>query len=282
MLRLMNDNKRLFFILKYLVLIVFAIAFLYPFIWMAGTSLKTHQESMISLANFIPESGLQWGNYLEVWNRLNFVRYFFNSVLYSLLVVVGSVVFYSMMGFALAKFEFWGRKAVYYMFIALMLVPGVTITIPLYINMVKIGMNDTILGVILPIINGGGPFAVFLFTNYMRSLPHEMYESAILDGCNKFQIYYRIYFPLSLPVITTIAIINFLGSWKAILWPMIIITSKELFTLPMGIMYLDSSAFKQWHLLMAGSMLSVIPVIIIFVFLQKYYIRGLTGGAVKQ
>lgn len=278
----MNINKKILILLKYFILITFAISFLYPFFWMLGTSLKTHQDTMINPASIIPEKSLQWDNYAEVWTKLNFVRYFRNSMTYSVLIVFGSILIYSMMGFALAKFSFRGRKGIYYMFIALMLVPGVTITIPLYINMVKVGLNDTILGVILPIINGGGPFAVFLFTNYMMSLPHELYESGILDGCNKFQLYYKIYFPLSLPVITTIAILNFINSWKAILWPMIIITSKELFTLPMGILYLDSSAFKQWHLLMAGSMLSVVPVILVFIFLQKYYIRGLTGGAVKQ
>lgn len=267
--------------IKYLFLLLYALTCLYPFMWMLGTSLKTQQESLLDPISLFPKGGFQWHNYMDVWGKMDFFKYFMNSVIISLGVVIGVVIIYSMVGFALARLNFVGKKVIFYMYISLILVPGITVLIPLYINMTNLGLDNTYLGVILPLINGGAPFAVFLFTNYFKSVSKSLYEAAIIDGCNPFQIYRKIYFPLSMPAIGTIAVMNFIASWNGILWPMIIINNKNMFTLPMAIMYLDQSAFKQWNVLMAGSMFSVIPVIIIFIFLQKFYIQGLTSGSVK-
>lgn len=267
--------------IKYLFLLLYALTCLYPFMWMLGTSLKTQQESLLDPISLFPEGGFQWHNYMDVWGKMDFFKYFMNSVIISLGVVIGVVIIYSMVGFALARLNFVGKKVIFYMYISLILVPGITVLIPLYINMTNLGLDNSYLGVILPLINGGAPFAVFLFTNYFKSVSKSLYEAAIIDGCNPFQIYRKIYFPLSMPAIGTIAVMNFIASWNGILWPMIIINNKNMFTLPMAIMYLDQSAFKQWNVLMAGSMFSVIPVIIIFIFLQKFYIQGLTSGSVK-
>ncbi|GKX27691.1 sugar ABC transporter permease [Vallitalea longa] len=267
--------------IKYLFLLLYALTCLYPFMWMLGTSLKTQQESLLDPISLFPKGGFQWHNYIDVWGKMDFFKYFMNSVIISLGVVIGVVIIYSMVGFALARLNFVGKKVIFFMYISLILVPGITVLIPLYINMTNLGLDNSYLGVILPLINGGAPFAVFLFTNYFKSVPKSLYEAAIIDGCNPFQIYRKIYFPLSMPAIGTIAVMNFIASWNGILWPMIIINNKNMFTLPMAIMYLDQSAFKQWNVLMAGSMFSVIPVIIIFIFLQKFYIQGLTSGSVK-
>jgi ABC-type glycerol-3-phosphate transport system permease component len=249
---------------------------------MIGTSLKTSRDALAHPQTPFPAGKLQWSTYGDVWNKLSFGRYFMNSAIVSLLVVAGVVIVYTMMAFAFAKFTFAGKKTIYYTFIALLLIPGVTVLIPLYINMTNLGLNNTYLGIILPMINGAAPFAIFLFTSYFRTLSHELYESAVLDGCGTFKIYYRVYLPLALPAIGTIAIMNFIGSWNNILWPMIIVDSKDLFTLPMGLMYLDSSSFKKWNELMAGALITVIPILLTFPFMQKLYIQGMSAGSVKS
>ena len=269
------------FLMKHLILSLFAVASLYPFVWMVGTSLKSPQEAFGNPQQVWPRQGFHFGIYADVWQRMDFFRYFMNSLFVSVAVVIGVVILYSMMGFALARINFRGRKVIFMLFISLLLVPGLTVQIPLYINMVALGMADTYLGLILPIINGGGPFAVFLFRNFFMSMSGELYEAAKIDGSSVFRTYAQIYMPLALPMIGTISIMNFIGAWNGIVWPMIILRSREMFTLQMAIMFLDESAFTQWNVLMAGSIFSVVPVILIFIIFQKSYIRGLSAGAVK-
>lgn len=266
---------------KHIVLTLYAIACLYPFAWMIGTSLKSSQEALSTPASILPKAGFHFETYIEVWEKLDFSRYFFNSMSVSLVVVVSVVIIYSMVGFALARINFAGKKVVFYCFVALILVPGLTVQIPLYINMVSLGLSNTFLGLVLPIINGAGPFAVFLFRNYFMSISGELHEAAIIDGCSLFKVYRSIYLPLGLPVIGTVGVMNFIGSWNGIVWPMIILRDKKLFTLPIAVMYIDQSAFKQWNVLMASSLISILPVIIVFMFFQKSYIEGLTSGAIK-
>ncbi|WP_052350269.1 carbohydrate ABC transporter permease [Paenibacillus gorillae] len=268
--------------IKHVLLIIYGFACLYPFLWMFGTSLKTSQDALANPQSPFPSGAFQWGTFAEVWNKLNFGRFFMNSGIVSIIVIAGVIFIYSMMGYAFAKYRFRGKKFIYYMFIALLLVPGVTILIPLYINMTNLGLANSYVGMILPMINGAAPFAIFLFTSYFRTISHELYESAVLDGCNSFRIYFRIYLPLAIPAIGTIAIMNFIGSWNNILWPMIIIDSKDLFTLPMGLMYLDSSSFKKWNELMAGAIITILPILVAFPFLQKMYVQGMTAGSVKM
>ena len=266
---------------KYLSLLAYALTCLYPLVWMIGTSLKSPTEALSSPAIAWPREEWIFGTYGEVWAQLEFSRFFTNSLTISTTVITGIIILYSMMGFALAHINFYGKKAVFIGYIALILVPGLAVQIPLYINMVALGMADTLPGLVLPMINGAGPFAVFLFRNYFASLSRDLMESAKIDGCKIFVIYAKIYMPLSLPVIGTIAVLNFVSSWNGLQWPLIILRSRTWYTLPLAIMYLDQSAFTQWNVLMTGSMFSVIPVIVIFMMLQKSYVRGLTMGAIK-
>lgn len=276
-----SKNNPITLAIKYLFLLIYAITCLYPLVWMVGTSLKSSTEALGNPAAVWPRDGLMFENYAEVWQKLDFSKYFINSVTISTAIIAAIIVIYSMMGFALAHINFAGKKYVFIGYIALILVPGLAVQIPLYINMVALGLSDTFLGLILPMINGAGPFAVFLFRNYFASLTRDLLESAKIDGCGMFKIYRKIYMPLALPVIGTIAVLNFISSWNGIQWPLIILRTKKWFTLPLAIMYLDQSAFTQWNILMTGSLFSVLPVIVIFVLLQKSYIQGLTSGAIK-
>ena len=268
-------------VIKHILLVIYAVLCLYPFVWMIGTSLKSAQEALGNPQYIFPEKGFHFETYREVWEKLDFFKYFVNSMSVAITCVLAVIIIYSMMGFALARIRFQGKKVVFIFYVALIMVPGLTVQIPLYLNMVSLGLSDTFIGLVLPMINGAGPFAVFLFRNFFLSMSGELSEAAKIDGCSAFRTYSQIYFPLALPVIGTIGVMNFIGAWNGIVWPMIILRSKSLYTLQMAVMYLDESAFKQWNVLMAGSVISVIPVIIVFICLQKSYIRGLTAGAIK-
>jgi ABC-type glycerol-3-phosphate transport system permease component len=203
-------------------------------------------------------------------------------------VVVGVTLVYSLAGYGFAKTRFWGKEFLYVFFLGLMVIPQVTVLVPLVQELKAfhlIGRDAskfaTYLGLIIPMINGGGPFAIFLFRSYFTSLPDELRDAALIDGCNEWGVYFRIFFPLALPAIATVGIMNFIGTWNAYVFPSVILNNHDWYTLPLQLRDLDLQTIPQWNVRMAGSLFMVIPVIIAFVLLQRYYIRGLTAAAVK-
>lgn len=264
-------------------LILFALTCLFPFLWMIGTALKPGAEALNN-PSLLPRAGvsaMNWKIFADVWRRIDFPVFFFNSVKVSFLVVAGQLLIYSLAGFAFAKLNFIGRDLIFYGFLSLLFVPQFAVVITLLSLEVKLGIDNTHLGVILPMINGGAPFAIFLFRNYFKTIPHEIFESAILDGAGEYRIYAMIFLPLAKPAMATLAIMNFLSSWNALLWPLVCLRDEKLFTLPLGLMYLNTSMFVQYNVLMTGGLIALAPTIVVFLFMQKYYIAGLTAGAVK-
>ncbi|MCP4397391.1 MAG: carbohydrate ABC transporter permease, partial [bacterium] len=236
---------------------------------------------MIDPVSIIPPSGPRWENYREAFEKLNFFNYLKNSVFTSSAICALIILIYSMFGFALAKIDFAGKRLLFYFYLSMLFVPGLALTVPLFVNLSALGLGNTFLGLILPQINGAGPIAMFMFRNYFQKIPHELYECAISEGASKGMIYSRIYLPLSTPIIMTVLVMNFLSSWNALLWPMIILNDAEKFTLPLGLLRLNMSAFPKMNMTMTGGIISIVPVLIIFFAVQKYYIQGLTAGAVK-
>ncbi|MGE5549873.1 MAG: carbohydrate ABC transporter permease [Bacteroidota bacterium] len=264
-------------------LTLFAVTCLFPFLWMLGTALKPGTEALNN-PSLLPRAGvsaMNWRIFADVWRRIDFPIYFFNSVKVSFFVVAGQLLIYSMAGFAFAKLRFIGRDLLFYGFLALLFVPSFAVVITLMPLEAKFGILNTHLGVILPMINGAAPFAIFLFRNYFKTIPHELFESAVLDGAGEYRIYATIFLPLAKPALATLAIMNFLSSWNALLWPLVCLRDEKLFTLPLGLMYLNTSMFVQYNVLMAGGLIALAPTIVVFLFMQKYYIAGLTAGAVK-
>ncbi|MDW8101189.1 MAG: carbohydrate ABC transporter permease, partial [Anaerolineae bacterium] len=259
---------------------------LYPFLWMVSSALKSNREVLAS-RSLIPQE-VRFDIIVNTWNQLNFWKYFLNSVIVSVAVVVGVVLVYSLAGYGFAKTSFWGREFFFVGFLSLLLVPGVTILVPL-VQLLKaldlIGREasklSTYIGLILPMVNGAGPFAIFLFRNYFASLPHELHDAALVDGSSELGIYFRIFLPLSTPAIATVGILNFISSWNSFIWPSIVLNNPDWFTLPLKLKDLDLQIVIQWNVRMAGSLITVIPVIIVFLLLQRYYIQGLTAGALK-
>jgi multiple sugar transport system permease protein len=272
--------------LSYLALLAFLLISLYPFLWMVSSALKSNTEVLTSVS-LIPRQ-IQWDVISSVWNQLDFWKYFLNSMLVALPVVAGVVLVYSLAGYGFAKTKFWGKEFYYTFFLGLMVIPQITILVPLVQELRAFGLIGrdaskfaTYLGLIIPMINGGGPFAIFLFRSYFASLPNDLRDAAMIDGCNEWGVYRRIYLPLSLPAIATVGITNFIGTWNAYIFPSVVINNSDWFTLPLQLRFLDLQTVTQWNVRMAGSLIMVIPVILAFIFLQRYYIRGLTAAAVR-
>jgi ABC-type glycerol-3-phosphate transport system permease component len=253
---------------------------------MASSALKSNTEALTSVSLLPREIHLDV--LINAWNQLNFWKYSLNSLLISLPVVAGVILVYSLAGYGFAKTKFWGKEFFYIFFLGLMVVPQVTILVPLVQELRTFGLIgreatqfSTYLGLIIPMINGGGPFAIFLFRSYFASLPNDLHDAALIDGCNEWRVFQSIYFPLSLPAIATVGITNFIGTWNSYVFPSVVLNNPDWFTLPLQLRFLDLQTVTQWNVRMAGSLIMVIPVILAFIFLQRYYIRGLTAAAVK-
>ena len=271
---------------SYIVLTLYALLSLYPFLWMVSSALKSNQEVLAS-KSLIP-SELHFEIIINTWNQLNFFRYFVNSVIVAVMVVAGIILIYSLAGFGFARTKFVGSKVIFMSFLGLLFVPGVTVLVPLVQLLKALGLigrdaslPQTYFGLIMPIINGAGPFSIFLFRNYFASLPSELHDAARVDGASDWGVFFRIFFPLATPIIATVGILNVIGTWSAYIWPSIVLNNPDWYTLPLKLKDLDLQVVIQWNVRMAASLIMITPIIIVFLFLQRYYIRGLTAGAIR-
>jgi ABC-type glycerol-3-phosphate transport system permease component len=272
--------------ISYFLLLIYLVISMYPFLWMISSALKDNTEALTS-TSLIPKQ-IHLEILIDVWNRLNFWKYFMNSLLISVPVLVGVIIIYSLAGYGFAKTNFWGKEFMYIFFLGLMVIPQVTILVPLVQELKAFGLIGrdaskfaTYMGLILPMVNGGGPFAIFIFRNYFASLPGDLRDAAMIDGCSEWGVFSRIYLPLSVPAIATVGITNFISTWSAFVFPSVVLNNPDWMTLPLQLRMLDLQSVIQWNVRMAGSLFTVLPVILAFVFLQRYYIKGLTAAAVK-
>ena len=272
--------------ISYLLLLLYLVISMYPFLWMVSSALKDNTEALTS-TSLIPKQ-IHLEVLIDVWNRLNFWKYFLNSLLISIPVLVGVILVYSLAGYGFAKTNFWGKEFIYIFFLGLMVIPQVTILVPLVQELKAFGLIGhgasklaTYAGLILPMVNGGGPFAIFIFRNYFASLPGDLRDAAMIDGCSEWGVFARIFLPISVPAVATVGITNFISTWSAYVFPSVVLNNPDWMTLPLQLRMLDLQSVIQWNVRMAGSLFTVLPVIIAFIFLQRYYIRGLTAAAVK-
>ncbi len=272
--------------ISYVCLLFYLAVSMYPFLWMISSALKDNTEALTS-TSLIPKQ-VHLEILIDVWNRLNFWTYFVNSLWISIPVLLGVILVYSLAGYGFAKTNFWGKEFIYIFFLGLMVIPQVTILVPLVQELKAFGLIGrdaskfaTYVGLILPMINGGGPFAIFIFRNYFASLPGELRDAAMIDGCSEWGVFFRIFMPLSLPAIATVGITNFISTWSAYVFPSVVLNNPDWMTLPLQLRTLDLQSVIQWNVRMAGSLFTVLPVIVAFILLQRYYIRGLTAAAVK-
>lgn len=265
-------------------LIAYTILSVYPFLWMISATMKDRIE-VVTSSSLIPQNP-NFTTLIETWQKLDFFIHFRNSLFLTAIVITGTIILYSLAGYGFAVLPFKGGNFLLSFFLSMLLVPGVTVLVPLYVllrlQVPMIGPGSpywlTYLGTALPIINGGAPFAMFLFRNYFKSIPQDLHDAAVVDGASEFRIYWSIYLPLALPAIATVGITTFLSSWNAFAWPSIVLTKPEWQTLPLKLRQLDLERLIQWDVRMAGSLFVVIPVVIVFFLMQRYYVAGLTGS----
>ncbi|TCZ77409.1 carbohydrate ABC transporter permease [Paenibacillus albiflavus] len=265
--------------LRYAILIVASFISLYPLFLMISSSFKTKIEIMTHpLA--LPES-ISLNNYIEVWQKVKFSSYLLNSVLVSTLSVVCILIVSSLAAFYLTRYKFkWnGFLLVFFMF-GLMIPMKLAIT-PLYMLMLKLGLMDTHLSLIILYTAGNTSLALFIFYGFFRTLPAEFDQSARIDGCNGFQVYYKIILPLMRPSIATVGIVTLIGVWNDFFYPLIFLKTTELNTIPLGLMSLFGEYDTEWNLLFCGLTISSLPMLLAFAFASKQFIEGLTAGGVK-
>jgi multiple sugar transport system permease protein len=273
-------QKRIGDFIVYAVLSVFGILFMLPFAWMVVNSFKTIKGIYQFPPSFIPDS-FEWMNYVEAWNAAPFSTFFINSVIVSVAVVLGQLFTASLAGYAFARLRFPGRDKIFLLYLSTLMVPFTVLLIPLFVQMRAFGWVNTLLPVIVPFLFT--PWGTFMMRQFMSTLPRELEDAARIDGCGFFKTYWYIILPLTKPALTTLAIFTFVSSWNNFQWPMIVLGTNDVKTLPLGLASFQAlSAMRTpWHLIMAAATFIVIPVLIIFVLGQKYYVRGIVTTGIK-
>lgn len=266
-------------ILFYLVLIVGAFVMILPFLWMVSTSLKTSGATMVFPPEFIPKEPTI-KNYQKVTEIFPMMRFLGNSIFVAVLTTVGQIIFSSMAAYAFARMHFKGRDKLFLLFLATMMVPTQVTMIPQFILMANFGWLDSYQALIIP--SMFGVFGTFLMRQAMLSIPRELEEAAFMDGASHFQVYLKVCLPLVKPTIATLGIFTFMASWNNFLWPLIVISTRDLATLPLGLSLLQGRWGTDWGLMMAGVVISVIPILGVYLFAQKYFIQGMTMSGMKE
>ncbi len=264
----------------YFFLIVGCIIMAIPFFWMVISSLKSPNEIWSYPPVFIP-SKVQWSNYVEAWNALPFDRFFINTLIVTVSVTIGQLFTCSLGGYAFARLNFPGKNKIFLGYLATLMIPFPVLMIPLFIIMKSMGWVDTLIGLVAPGLFSA--WGTFLMRQFMLGIPRDLEDAAKIEGCSYWGIYWRIILPLCKPVLATLGIFTFLGTWNDFLWPLIMINTVSKKTLPLGLVMFQAriAAETPWHLIMAASCFTVLPVLILFILGQKYYVRGIVTTGLK-
>jgi multiple sugar transport system permease protein len=274
-----KHGRKLPFSPWHLFLMPMAAIMLLPLVWMVVVSLETAQQAHSYPPVLIPSS-LHFSNYPAAWNALPFGDFFVNSAIYALTTVAGNLLFCSLAAYAFARMRFAGKNVLFVVFLATLMVPYQVLLIPTFLIVKRLGMVDSVGGLIAP--NLCSAFGVFMLRQFFRTLPIELEEAARIDGTSRLGILFKIVLPLSLPALATLGIIQFMWSWNDFLWPLIIIDSTNHAPVQLGLSMLQGAHSTEWNLLMAGTVMSQIPMLVIFLFAQRWFIRSIAFTGIKQ
>ena len=273
-----SKNRIIGKVIIYALLIVLAIIMLIPFVWMITASLKLNKDIFVIPYQWInPEP--RWQNYIDIWTKIPLAKYALNTVKLTLIVTCLQILTSSFAAYAFAKLQFKGRNILFLAYIATIAVPWQVYMVPQFIFMRKLGLADTHLAII--ILQAFSAFGVFLMRQFYEGIPDSLCEAARIDGMNEYKIYAQIMLPLSKPALSTLIIFTFVNTWNDFLGPLIYLTTDSKKTLQIGIKMFISQYSAEYGLIMAASVISLIPVLIVFMALQKYFVAGITTGAVK-
>ncbi|MAT97598.1 MAG: ABC transporter permease [Anaerolineaceae bacterium] len=267
-------------VLSYGVLFLLALSFFYPFLLAIGTSFKPLPEIAQDPVSLIPQTFS-----LEGYQRmqgLNVGRWMFNSAFVSVAITLGNVIFASMAGYALARIKFPGRNALFLSILGTMMIPGIVLLIPMFIVLKQFGFIDSYAGLIIPKL--ATAFGVFLMKQFFESIPGEIEEAARIDGASRLQMFFRVVLPMARPALVALVIFSFQGAWNDFMFPLIVISvNQDLYTLPLGLAVLRGGMGEnlQWNAILAGSLVTTLPMALLFVFFQRYFIEGISYSGLK-
>jgi len=269
-------------IASYILLTIGAITMVAPFMWMISTSLKeagavfSYQKEWWT--EWIPTSFV-WENYVKAWNVVPFARYYINSLFVASCITFGQVVTSAMAAYAFARLNFPGRDKLFFGYLATMMVPGAVTMIPVFVLLKNLGWIDTYKAMIIPSIFTA--YGTFMLRQFFLTLPKDLEDAAKIDGCSYLGIFWRIILPLSKPALATLTTFTFMGSWMSFMWPLIVMNTQEKFTLPIGLAYFQSLHGTDWTLLMAGSLMMILPILLMFIFNQRFFVEGIKLSGIK-
>ncbi len=272
-------NPRIKTLLMYGVLTSTALVTLFPLLWLVGTAFKSQTENIFQSPPQLLPAQPTFDNFVTVWQTNPFGQYLFNSTIVAVLTVCLNLIFCALAAYPLARLSFPGRDWIFTAIVTTIMIPFQIVMIPLYILTVQIGLRNTYLGMIFPSL--ASAFGIFLLRQAFLGVPKELEEAARMDGCSELGLWWNIMLPAIRPALVTLAIFVFIGAWSDFLWPLIVIQDESLYTLPLGVAKLAGTFSLDWRLVAAGSVISIAPVMILFLFLQRYIVPTDAGSGVK-
>jgi len=272
-------NSRIQSLVIYGILGAIALVMLFPLLWLISTALKSPTENIWQSPPQLLPNQPTLENFSKVWQSLPFGTYLYNSILVSVLTVGLNLLFCSLAAYPLARLSFVGRNGIFMAIVSTIMIPFQIVMIPLYILTVQLGLRNTYLGIIFPSL--ASAFGIFLLRQALIGVPKEIEEAARLDGSSELGLWWHIMLPAIRPALITLAIFVFIGAWSDFLWPLIVIQDESLYTLPLAVAKLAGTFSLDWRLVAAGSVISITPVLVLFLFLQKYIVPTDTGSGVK-
>jgi multiple sugar transport system permease protein/raffinose/stachyose/melibiose transport system permease protein len=265
--------------LAHLFCLTVAAACLFPLFWMVASSLKTQSTVFSDMSLLVKHP--HWRNYYAAWTRGNFSQFFFNSLFYTTVVVIGAIIISSLAAYAFSRLKFPGKNILFIVLISTMMIPIPGSFIALYVLLNKLGLVNTRIGYILPQINSSLALGIFLFKTFFDKLPQDLEDAARIDGCNKFQVYLHVALPLAKPAVAVLAVFNALAVWNEYLLAMLILSDRALMPLQRGLMVFQGAHITEYPLLMAGIAISIVPILTLYLLMQRYIVAGITAGALK-
>lgn len=263
----------------YIILSVISLIWVFPFLWMALGSLKTQREILAKPPRLLPDYATL-ANFTKWFEQLNFSTYFTNSIIVAVITVLGNIIFCSMVGYALAKMQFRGKNIVFGAVMVTLMVPSVATFVPLFVIIANLGLSNTYAALILPFLTQ--PVGVFLMRQFMTGIPDAVIEAARIDGAGELRIFFQIVLPQCAPAIATLSILTFLSSWNNFLWPLVAAQSDSMYTLPVALsLYSTGQNATNYSVLLAGAVLIITPILLLFIFLQRYFIEGVAMTGIK-
>ncbi len=270
----------------YVILLILTLISIGPFLWLLSTAVKSSGENIFQYPpQFIPEN-FTFKNFFGVWKQIPFLNYIINSFIVAFFTVILNLILCSLAAYPLARMNFKGKNLFFFGILATIMIPFQVIMVPVYLMVLRLNLTDNYssvagyAGLILPF--AVTAFGIFFMRQAFLAIPRELEEAAIIDGCSVFDIWLRICMPLVKPALAVLAVFTFAGAWSEFLWPSIVLSRQEMYTLPVGLNHLQSVFSANWRFIAAGAVISMIPILTFFLIFQKHFITGTTQGAVKE